>query len=65
MSLNKVRPYSLSLNIRKRGEDMKKLGKKIHSCQRTIEAYAGCDWYGYTCGRTTAEYVLDYQNKNR
>lgn len=44
---------------------MKKLGKKIHSCKRTIAAYAGCDWYGATCGRRTTDYVYDYQNKNR
>lgn len=44
---------------------MKKLGKKIHSCHRTIEAYAGCDWYGPTCDRSTSAYVHDYQSKSR
>ncbi|WP_081741723.1 CLI_3235 family bacteriocin precursor [Ruminiclostridium josui] len=44
---------------------MKKLGKKLHSYKGTIEAYAGCDWYGPTCDHTTGGYVYDYLNKSR
>ena len=58
MSLNKVRPCSINLNIRKWGENMKKLGKKLHIYQATIEAYANCDSYCHcdyaACGNTSA-----------
>lgn len=58
MSLNKVRPCSINLNIRKWGEKMKKLGKKVHNSMETIEAYAcGCGC-SCTCSKS-CDYSTD------
>ncbi len=45
---------------------MKKLGKKIHSCKNTIEAYSycpgTCSMDGSLCGNSTSDRVYYYQN---
>lgn len=73
MSLNKVKHVLTNLYKRNGGENMKKLGKKLHNCQNTIEAYANCYSYCHcdyeACGNTSAMVnlmanVRNYVNNN-
>ncbi len=61
MSLNTVRPDLINLYIRNGGENMKKLGKKLHNSKSTIEAYATCSSYCHcdyaACGNMTTTMV--------